>query len=86
METEMDTPAAWQDGKLAPRLRSRRFEMGRTQWLEGALLVLCAGVLAAFVGVLETDVRHGEMARDARHESAAGGPPLQAIARVSPAG
>jgi len=61
MDSTHPTVTIWQSGRLAPHLAPRRFEFGREQWLGGALLMLSAVVLAAFVSVLEKDVDRSGM-------------------------
>ena len=61
MDTTSGTVTIWQSGRLAPRAATRRVEFTREQWLAGALLVLSALVLTAFVAVLQNDVATGPL-------------------------
>jgi hypothetical protein len=72
MNTTSDTVTVWQSGRLAPQIARRRFEFefGREQWLIAALLALCAGVLAIYVGVLQRDVDRSELAHAAQRAHA----------------
>lgn len=64
------TVTLWQSGRLAPRPAAHRFEFSREHWLAGALLVLSALVLTAFVAVLEKDVNGGALQHQARRSRA----------------
>lgn len=70
MDTTQDTVTIWQSGRLAPQVRSRRFEIRRERWLAGGLLALSAAVMAAYVTVLQHDVDRNALQRAAERSRA----------------
>jgi uncharacterized membrane protein YcjF (UPF0283 family) len=63
MNTPSSSVAIWESGRLAKRRPSRPLDFNREQWIATALLVLAAIVFAAFVAVLEQDMRRSELQR-----------------------
>ena len=72
MDTTSGTVTVWHCGRLAPSLATRglHLRLDREAWLVAGLLMLCAVVLAVFVGVLESDVERNALGHAAQRSRA----------------